>query len=60
MTTKSILHLKHIGTNPDAVPIAALVGPAPTPDLKVGDQFHITGTPDDVLWEVTSIETRYD
>ena len=59
--TKSIIHLKHVGTNPMALPVAALVGPADTkPALKVGDQFHIEGTPDDVRWEVTSIETGDD
>ena len=54
------IHLKHIGTNPMALPVTALVGPAPMPNLKVGDQFHIDGTPDDVRWEVTSVEMRYD
>lgn len=57
---KIYIHLKHIGTNPIAMPVTALVGPAPMPDLKVGDQFHIEGTPDDVQWEVTSVEARDD
>lgn len=58
--TKILIHLKHVGTNPMALPVAALVGPAPAPDLKVGDQFHIEGTPDDVWWEVTSMATSDD
>jgi hypothetical protein len=29
-------------------------------DFKVGDQFHIETTPDDVWWEVASLEARDD
>ena len=60
MTETITIRLKHVGTNPIALPVTALVGPAPMPDLKVGERLHIGGTPDDVRWEVTSIETRCD
>ena len=56
MTEKIIIRLKHVGTNPMALPVMAIVGPAPMPDIKVGERFHINGTPDDVWWEVTSLE----
>jgi hypothetical protein len=55
MTEKIIIRLKHVGTNPMALPVTALVGPAPMPDVKVGERFHVSGTPEDVWWEVTSI-----
>jgi hypothetical protein len=56
MPDKITIRLKHVGTNPMALPVTAIVGPAPMPDIKVGERFHINGTPDDVWWEVTAIE----
>jgi hypothetical protein len=51
------IRLKKAGTNEHQRPITYLVGPAYEPfPLNIGDTFHITDQPKDVLWTVDGIE----